>query len=148
MENKGEKRIKKVLSRVGVSSISEIVNPKQLDILVDNLSKLSKETLQQLIDKIPNFHELSTRYLDDIKSSHEKYSHKLEREMHKLYELLEKDIKGLNKSDILQEIRRVRRLLWMERLMYSKEMKAVYTAGVTIVSVVATSMLTNKNNDT
>lgn len=146
MENKEEKKIEKVLSKVGVSSISEIVNPKQLDILIENLSKLPKESLQQLVDKIPNFHELSTRYLDDIKSSHEKYSDRLEREMDKLYELLEKDIKGLDKSDILQEIRRVRRLLWMERLMYSKEMKAVYTAGVAVVSVVATSMLNNKKN--
>lgn len=146
MENKEEKKIEKVLSKVGVSSISEIVNPKQLDILIENLSKLPKESLQQLVDKISNFHELSTRYLDDIKSSHEKYSDRLEREMDKLYELLEKDIKGLDKSDILQEIRRVRRLLWMERLMYSKEMKAVYTAGVTVVSVVATSMLNNKKN--
>lgn len=146
MENKEEKKIEKVLSKVGVSSISEIANPKQLDILIENLSKLPKESLQQLVDKIPNFHELSTRYLDDIKSSHEKYSDRLEREMDKLYELLEKDIKGLDKSDILQEIRRVRRLLWMERLMYSKEMKAVYTAGVAVVSVVATSMLNNKKN--
>jgi hypothetical protein len=146
MENKDEKKVEKVLQKVGVSKVSEIINTKQLGILIDNLSKLPKESLQQLVDKIPDFSQLSTRYLDDIKLSHEKYSDRLEREMDKLYELLEKDIKGLDKSDILQEIRRVRRLLWMERLMYSKEMKAVYTAGVAVASVVATSMLNNKKN--
>lgn len=64
--------------------------------------------------------------------------------MDKLYGLLEKDIKGLDKADILQEIRRVRRLLWTDKLLYSKEMKVVYTAGVAVVSVVASAMLNNK----
>ena len=146
MENKDEKKVEKVLQKVGVSKVAEIINTKQLGILIDNLSKLPKESLQQLVDNIPNFSQLSSRYLDDIKSSHEKYSDKLEREMDKLYGLLEKDIKGLDKADILQEIRRVRRLLWMDRLLYSKEMKVVYTAGVTVASVVASTMLNNKKN--
>jgi len=140
LDNKSEKKVEKV----GVSKMSEIINTKQLDVLIDNLSKLPKESLQELIDKIPNFSELSTRYLDDIKYSHEKYSDRLEREMDKLYGLLEKDIKGLDKAKILQEIRRVRRLLWMDKLLYSKEMKVVYTAGVILMSVVASAVLNNK----
>lgn len=144
MENKDERKVEKILQKVGISKISEMINTKQLGILIDNLSKLPKESLQQLVDSIPNFSDLSTRYLDDIKSSHEKYSDRLGKEMDKLYSLLEKDIKGLDKADILQEIRRVRRLLWMDRLMYSNEMKVVYTAGAAVVSVVASAMLNNK----
>lgn len=144
MVNKEEKKLEKVLRKAGVSNVSEIINTEQLGILIDNLSNLPKESLQQLVDNIPNFSDLSTRYLDDVKSSHNKYSDKLEKEMDRLYSILEKDIVGLDKAEILQEIRRVRRLLWMDRLMYSNEMKVVYTGGVAVLSVVATAILNSK----
>lgn len=144
MANKEEKKLEKILQKAGVSKVSEIINTEQLGILIDNLSNLPKESLQQLVDNIPNFSDLSKRYLDDVKSSHDKYSDKLEKEMDKLYSILEKDIVGLDKAEVLQEIRRVRRLLWMDRLMYSHEMKVVYTGGVAVLSVVAAAMLKGK----
>jgi hypothetical protein len=140
-----EKRISKVLDKIGVKSPTEIINTDQMDKLVENLSKLPKESLDQFLGMIPNFKELTKQYMDNLNLSYNKVMDDLIEEKKRLYGFLEKD--NFSKDDraiILNEIREIRRLILIKDTLYNVMNNRIFQVCATVFTVVASAALSSK----
>lgn len=138
-------KIAKVLNKVGVKSPTEIMNIDQIDKLVENLSKLPKESLEQFLGMVPNFKELTKQYLDNLNMSYNKVVNDLIEEKKQLYSMLDKE--NLTEKDrtlIMEEIREIRRTILLRDTMYNVMNNKAFQVGATVFAVVASAAIGSK----
>ncbi len=144
-ELKEEKKLSKILDKIGVKSPAEIIDIDQIDTLVNNLSKLQKESLEQLIGTIPNFKEITTKYMENLNLSYNKVMDDLIEEKKALYTMLNKEnLTDQDKVMIFNEIREIRRTLLLKDTMYNVMNNKVFQATATAAAIVVSAAIGSK----
>ncbi|WP_100333090.1 hypothetical protein [Bacillus alkalisoli] len=143
---KEEKKLDKVMKKIGVKSPTEIISEEQLDKFIENLSKLPKESLDTIVANIPNFKEITIKYMDNLNLSFNKVMDDLMEEKKALYALLDKEnITKEEKVFIFKEIKDIRRTILVKDTMYNvmnnKAFQFSMTVAITVVSAVASSKI-------
>jgi hypothetical protein len=144
-ELNSNKKIAKVLNKIGVKSPTEILDIDQIDKLVENLTKLPKESLEQFLGMIPNFKELTKKYMDNLNMSYNKVVNDLIEEKKQLYTMLDKEtLSEKDRTFIFEEIREIRRTILLRDTMYNVMNNKAFQVGATIVTVVASAVIGSK----
>jgi hypothetical protein len=144
-ELNSNKKIAKVLNKIGVKSPTEILDIDQIDKLVENLTKLPKESLEQFLGMIPNFKELTKQYMDNLNMSYNKVVNDLIEEKKQLYAMLDKEtLSEKDRTFIFEEIREIRRTILLRDTMYNVMNNKAFQVGATIVTVVASAAIGSK----
>ncbi|MFJ7736612.1 hypothetical protein ACIQ2D_09730 [Lysinibacillus sp. NPDC097287] len=129
MKNKkDEMKLSEIFNKIGVNNPNEIIQYETFEKLVDNFSKLPKESLEDVLRNIPNFQELVKQYMENLNLSYNK--------------IIDDLIEEKRKVEILNEIKSIRKTIILKDTIYNIQNNKILQIGagvvVTIVGVVVT----------
>ena len=138
-------KTKKILDKLGVEDAKEIVDIEKFEGLIQNLSKLPAEALENLVSKIPNFTELSKLYLDNLNHSYDKLMDDLIEEKKNLYSMLQKEeLSDSDKAWVMGEIKDIRRTMLIKDTLYNIQNNKVFKVGAAALTIAVAVVAGNK----
>ncbi|UUV26391.1 MULTISPECIES: hypothetical protein [Lysinibacillus] len=147
-EEKSEIKLSKILDKIGMNNPNEIIQDETFAKLVDNFSKLPKESLESVLKNIPNFQELAKQYMENLNISYNKIVDDLIEEKKILYKMLEKDnISDNQRVEIMNEIRSIRRTILMKDTIYNVQNNKVFQLGVGAIITIAGALIVKERKN-
>ena len=96
-----------------------------------------KESLEVVLEKIPNFQELAKSYMDNLKHSYDKVMDDLIEEKKHLYRKMDKEnLSGDERREIMQEIKSIRKMIIIKDALYNIQNNKVFEIGVIALTVI------------
>ncbi|MES9695032.1 hypothetical protein ABWK39_26960 [Bacillus toyonensis] len=141
-KEKDEIKLSKVLDKIGVNNPNEIIKDETFAKLVDNFSKLPKESLEGVLQNIPNFKELVKQYMENLNHSYNKIINDLIEEKRMLYKMLDKDnLSDSQRVEIMNEIRSIRRAIVIKDTFYNMQNNKALQIGAWAVVTIAGALV-------